>query len=294
MGYYFIDGIHWGHNPLVNHLLRCHRSGDCRKTSGKTWSWLWFSMRFPKVSLRNFRVSCRDFHRTRLCRETIFSIYRGYGARLMEFCPKYRREPQHTPGAYTMNPQTPKWKEPLHKLLENNMAFVFAIFQFHPTCSFADRIWPKLVELSTRWPRRWREALEVHIQVSMEFLEVPLNKVVGCIYNHPNGNIYIYIHLVYNKWCFFLAHWVRKINISPIPPPFLLGKQKQLLTPRLQICPLYIVQKRSRHRWYQTGSLSIGETRVWRLWFRAKSTILISPLWKSGTSSTQNCLFLRG
>ena len=28
-----------------------------------------------------------------------------------------QREPQHTPGAYPMNPHTPKWKEFLHKLL---------------------------------------------------------------------------------------------------------------------------------------------------------------------------------
>ena len=34
------------------------------------------------------------------------------------------REPQHTPGAYPMNPQTPKWKESLHKLLVGGLGYV--------------------------------------------------------------------------------------------------------------------------------------------------------------------------
>ena len=34
------------------------------------------------------------------------------------------REPQHTPGAYPMNPQTPKWKESLHKLLNGGLVCV--------------------------------------------------------------------------------------------------------------------------------------------------------------------------
>ena len=33
------------------------------------------------------------------------------------------REPQHTPGAYPRHPQTPKWKEFLHKLLVGGLGY---------------------------------------------------------------------------------------------------------------------------------------------------------------------------
>ena len=36
----------------------------------------------------------------------------------------FLREPQHTPKAYPMNPQTPKWKEFLHKLLVGGLGYV--------------------------------------------------------------------------------------------------------------------------------------------------------------------------
>ena len=34
------------------------------------------------------------------------------------------REPQHTPGAYPRHPQTPKWKEFLHKMLVEHLGYV--------------------------------------------------------------------------------------------------------------------------------------------------------------------------
>ena len=37
---------------------------------------------------------------------------------------KFLREPQHTPGAYPRLPQTPKWKEFLHKLLVGGLGYV--------------------------------------------------------------------------------------------------------------------------------------------------------------------------
>ena len=35
----------------------------------------------------------------------------------------FLREPQHTPGAYPRHPQTPKWKEFLHKLLVGGLGY---------------------------------------------------------------------------------------------------------------------------------------------------------------------------
>ncbi len=44
---------------------------------------------------------------------------------LAEFCPStILREPQHTPGAYPRHPQSPKWKEFLHKLLVGGLGYV--------------------------------------------------------------------------------------------------------------------------------------------------------------------------
>ena len=39
-------------------------------------------------------------------------------------CKWFLREPQHTPGAYPRPPQTPKWKEFLHKLLVLGLRYV--------------------------------------------------------------------------------------------------------------------------------------------------------------------------
>ena len=55
--------------------------------------------------------------------EKEFSSSVKYGGK----CPdgsKYLRILQHTPGAYPRHPQTPKWKEFLHKMLVERLGYV--------------------------------------------------------------------------------------------------------------------------------------------------------------------------
>ena len=199
-----------------------------------------------------------------------------------------------------MNPQTPKWKEPLHKLSENNMAFVFAIFQFHPTCSFPADLIGFGRSLSSylqggqgdEGKRRWksyREALEVHIQVSMEFLEVPLIRW-WVAYTTTQMAIYIYIHLVY-KW--YIPCQLGENSIYHRSHLFLGEAETAIDTKVADFSPIHCSETKPPQM-IPNRIFKYWWNRIWRLWFRARSTILISHLWKFGTSSTQNCLFLSG
>ena len=56
------------------------------------------------------------------------------------------REPQHTPRAYPMNPQTPKWKEFLHKLFVGGLGYVPRVFTMvGPIWAiWSYRVWPDM------------------------------------------------------------------------------------------------------------------------------------------------------
>ena len=89
------------------------------------------------------------------------------------------RETQHTPGAYPKHPQTPKWKEFLHKLLVGGLGYAPGV------CWKGLGEWN---EFSSHW--NWGNFLEVlghHFLVRLGTSEFHHYFFVGVYYHHPKG-----------------------------------------------------------------------------------------------------------
>ena len=128
------------------------------------------------------------------------------------------REPQHTPGAYPMNPQTPKWKESLHKLLVGGLGYVpgvcWKILRLkHVFCFYSELEHLQNITLFTLddEEQSTRVFQKNHSPIIWVFPKIGVGTpkssiLIGfSLINHPFWGTTIFgnTHIIYRIWCCF-------------------------------------------------------------------------------------------